>query len=197
MECQRDKKGKSRLILPHDYCVVDIETTGLTPTESEIIEISAVKYRNLRKVDTFSTLVRPEKEIGDMITELTGIDNEMVADAPDVSEAILRFSEFAADDILMGYNVNFDVNFLYDALMICHGKALSNDFVDVLRLTRKALPNFERRSQTRVAAFYGIPIRGAHRAETDCEICNAIYQRMREEPCIIEWTKGRTSVETR
>ncbi|MDO4863081.1 MAG: 3'-5' exonuclease [Ruminococcus sp.] len=187
MKDKRDKKGKSRLVLPRDYCVVDIETTGLTPSDSEIIEIAAVRYRDLERVGAFTTFVKPDKPISDFIVGLTGISNEMVADAPKISEAIIGFRDFVGDDIIMGYNVNFDINFLYDALLDCCGEALGNDFVDVLRFARKALPNLERRSQTRVADHLRINSKGAHRAEKDCEICNAIYQKLMKNVRITEW----------
>ena len=192
METEKRQKGKSLLALPEDYCVVDIETTGLSPRSCEIIEIAAVKYRGLKKVDTFTTLIRPKKRIPGFITELTGISNEMVADAPDISEAILSFYEFADGEMIMGYNVNFDIDFLYDALLKCHGIVFGNDFVDVVRFARKALPDMKGRSQTRVAEHFGISSYGAHRADVDCEICNEIYQRLMNEECIKECTKKKT-----
>lgn len=192
MESAKRMKGKSRLFLPSDYCVVDIETTGLSPEESEIIEISAVRYRDFKKAATFSTLIKPKKKIPRFITELTGISNDMVENAPAISEAISDFYSFVAEDTIMGYNVNFDINFLYDALLKCHGIVFDNDFVDVLRFARKALTELPSRSQTNVAAYYGIEIEGAHRAEKDCEICNAIYRRLMNEECIIACTKGKS-----
>ncbi|WP_051530658.1 PolC-type DNA polymerase III [Ruminococcus flavefaciens] len=181
MSSVKRRKGKSRIAFPEDYCVVDIETTGLSPEECEIIEIAAVRYRNGEKSAVFSTFVKPCNAISAFITQLTGITNEMVAEAPDISEAIKAFYEFAGDDMLMGYNVNFDINFLYDNLLRCHGIYLENDFVDVLRFARKVLPLMPDRKQTSVAAHYGINITGAHRAEKDCEICNACYIHLRDE----------------
>lgn len=174
-------KGKSLLIFPNDYCVIDIETTGLTPGQDEIIEIAAVRYRNMTKQASFDTFVRPVKRISSFITGLTGITNDMVADAPGISTAIAEFADFIGDDILMGYNVNFDINFLYDSLLSVTSRELSNNFVDVLRFARKALPHLPRRSQTDVAAYYGIETEGAHRADRDCEICNECYRKLMQE----------------
>lgn len=175
------KKGKSLLVFPGDYCVIDIETTGLTPAQDEIIEIAAVRYRNYTRQASFDTFVRPVKRISSFITRLTGITNEMVSDAPYISTAITDFADFVGDDILMGYNVNFDINFLYDSLLANTDRKLSNNFVDVLRFARIALPQLPRRSQTDVAAYYGIPTEGAHRADRDCEICNECYLRLMQE----------------
>lgn len=174
-------KGKSLLAFPENYCVIDIETTGMVPGQNEIIEIAAVRYRNYIKEAEFSTFIKPEKRIPAFITRLTGISNSMVEDAPDISCAVKKFTDFAGDDILMGYNVNFDINFLYDALMKNHGIELNNAFVDVLRFARKALPHLPSRAQTTVAEYYGIDTAGAHRATKDCEICNACYQKLMNE----------------
>lgn len=175
------KKGKSRMAFPEDYCVVDIETTGLAPETCEIIEIAAVRYRNGEKAAVFSTFVKPVSPIPAFITEMTGINDAMVENAPDIAEAVLDFYNFVGNDMIMGYNVNFDFNFLYDNLLRCHGLYLRNDFVDVLRFSRKALPLLPNRRQTTVAAHYGIPVTGAHRAAKDCEICNACYLCLRAE----------------
>ncbi len=175
------RKGKSRIEFPEDYCVVDIETTGLDPETCEIIEIAAVRYRNGIKEAVFSTFVKPERHIPEFITGMTGIDDTMVENAPDIKTAILDFYNFAGNDMLMGYNVNFDINFLYDNLLRCHGIYLQNDFVDVLRFSRKVLTLLPDRRQTTVAAHYGIEIAGAHRAARDCEICNACYICLRDE----------------
>lgn len=177
----RNFKGKSLLVFPKDYTVIDIETSGISPTDSEIIEISAIHYRDCEKREIFSTLVKPRNRISYFITELTGITNDMVRYAPDITRATAAFYDFIGNDILMGYNVNFDINFLYDNLMIYHGIPLTNDFVDVLRFARKALPDLSNRRQTTVAAYYGINIEGAHRALKDCEICNACYNKLKNE----------------
>lgn len=94
----RDRKGKSSILFPTDYVVVDIETTGLSPQYDEIIEIAAIKYRAGVKVDQFTTLVKPECEIDEYITELTGITNEMVATAPKVADCIADFNKYICDE---------------------------------------------------------------------------------------------------
>lgn len=177
----REFKGKSLLAFPKDYTVIDIETSGLSPAESEIIEISAIRYRNHEKSDVFSTLVKPAKRISYFITQLTGITNDMVKFAPNITYAVSAFYGFIGNDILMGYNVHFDINFLYDNLMQHCGVPLTNDFVDVLRFARQALPHLRNRSQTTVAEHYGISAQGAHRALRDCEICNACYNELKKE----------------
>ena len=178
---ERVFKGKSLFAFPSDYTVVDIETTGLVSGECEIIEVSALKYRGEVLQDSFSYLIKPMQPISPFITNLTGITNDMVEGAPEINEVMPKFYEFIGDDILIGHNVNFDINFLYDNLWHYSGLVLDNSFVDTLRLARKALPFLSNHRQTTVAAYYGISTDGAHRALRDCEICNACYINLKKE----------------
>lgn len=178
MNC-RDKKGKMLIEVPDDYTVVDIETTGLSPEGSEIIEISAIKYRARAAVNQFSTLVKPKGRISWFITNLTGITQEMASMGMEITQALSSFKGFLGDDIIVGYNVNFDINFLYDNLMAHFGVPLSNDYVDVLRFARKYLPELPNHRQVTVAEYFGLSIEGAHRAAKDCLICNGCLEGIR------------------
>lgn len=177
----REGKGRSIVAFPSSYTVIDIETTGLDPRFCDIIEIAAIKYSSGQKTDVFSTLVHPEEPIDDYVTELTGITNEMLKNAPDISEGIQKFYEFIGDDLLIGYNVNFDINFLYDNLKRCHSLTLSNSFVDVMRIARKVLPELKNHRQATVSAHYGVSSPGAHRAAPDCETCQAIFEKLQAD----------------
>ncbi len=171
----REHKGKSLFAFPSDYTVVDIETTGLIAGACEIIEVAALKYRNEKLRDVFSTLIKPVAHIDRFITRLTGITDAMVENAPNVADVMRAFYGFVEKDIIIGHNVNFDVDFLYDNLLSHNGLILDNSFVDTLRLARKALPHLPNHKQTTIAEYYGIATDGAHRATRDCEICNACY----------------------
>ena len=177
---ERKFKGQSLFAFPSDYTVVDIETNG-TGNFCEIIEVSALKCRGDIAVDSFSSLIKPTEPIGWFITRLTGITDDMVKDAPEPADVLRRFYDFVGDDIIIGHNVNFDVNMLYDKLWLHVGLVLDNSFVDTLRLARKALPKLYNHKQTTVAEYYGIATNGAHRAARDCEICHACYQRLKKE----------------
>ena len=87
-------RGKSLNLYPDDYTIVDIETTGFDPINNKITEISAVKYRSNRKVDEYATLVYIDEKIPDIITKLTGITNDMLEGAPNLSVAIKGLIEF-------------------------------------------------------------------------------------------------------
>lgn len=177
---ERKFKGKSLFAFPSDYTVVDIETNGLYDV-CEIIEVSALKYRGEVLTDSFSSLIKPTQRISWFITRLTGITDRMVENAPDITDVMREFYAFIGDDILIGHNVHFDVNFLYDNLWRHNGLILDNSFVDTLRLARKALPQLPNHKQTTVAEYYGIATDGAHRALRDCEICNACYLNLKRE----------------
>lgn len=177
----REKKGKSIIDFPSDYVVIDIETTGLDSYYCEIIEIAAIKYSSGQKIDSFSTLIKSKEPLDEFITKLTGITNEMLENAPSISESILEFYNFVGNNILIGYNVNFDINFLYDNLISFHSLALSNPFIDIMRIARKVLPDLKNHKQKTVARHYGISIDGAHRAFTDCEICNSCFLALQSD----------------
>lgn len=178
---KRQFKGESLFAFPSDYTVVDIETNAISAEECEIIEVSALKYRDEVLQGSFSSLIKPTQPIGRFITKLTGITDETVENAPDVKDVLRKFYDFIGKDILIGHNVNFDVDFLYDNLWLHNGLVLDNSFVDTLRLARKALPWLSNHKQTTVADYYGIPTVGAHRALRDCEICNACYLNLKRE----------------
>ena len=90
----REQKGNSLIEFPNKYIAFDIETTGLDPMYDEIIEIGAIKIENGKEVEVFNTLVKPEYEIDEFISELTGITNEMVKESPSIDEVLPKFIDF-------------------------------------------------------------------------------------------------------
>lgn len=161
-------KGKSLLDFPSDYTLIDIETTGLDPNYDEIIEIAAIRIRNNMIDSTFSTLVKPERLIDNFITELTGITNDMVANSLPIEPNLYKLHSFINNDILIGHNVNFDVNFLYDNYIKYTPYLFKNNFVDTLRLSRKVYPDLGSHSLSYLTRSLGIISKTSHRAEADC-----------------------------
>lgn len=168
IETKRTHKGKSLVLFPEDYTVVDIETTGFDPMFDEIIEVAGIKYRGRNEVGRFQSLVKPDDGIPDYITALTGISNEMVADAPGIEDVLPRFLEFIGEDIVVGHNVHFDVNFIYDYAEGFELKPFSNDLVDTLRLSRRLYPELQSHKLSALAAHFGVEPDGEHRALADC-----------------------------
>lgn len=177
---EREHKGKSMMAAVEDYVVLDLETTGLDPKWDEIIEIGALRVRGGVVEATYQSLVNPKCEIDSFITELTGITNEMLLDAPEIGAVLPAFREFIGEDIVMGHNVNFDVNFLYDRSEKLGLEPFSNDFVDTMRISRR-LYREERHHRLidmaqRLCGFKEDDT--AHRALSDVEVTKACYDTM-------------------
>ena len=109
----------------------------------DIIEIGAVRVEDVEIVDTFDSLVNMGYEVSSFITELTGITDKMLEEAPRLNDAISKFEAFAGDSVLLAHNASFDMNFLYAAYEKVLGKPMKNDYVDTLRVARKALSDME------------------------------------------------------
>ncbi len=187
----RENKGKSIIALPSEYVVIDTETTGLDYDCCSLIEVAAVKFSNGAETGRFTSLVKPEpyevlndadewvpEYVDDFITQLTGITNEMLAAAPGPEEVIPLFLDFLGDAVLIGHNVNFDINFLYDAAKAV-GRTLSNDFVDNLRISRKFFPELPHHRLADIAKVCSIPQPEAHRAEADCIVTAGCFEYMK------------------
>jgi DNA polymerase-3 subunit epsilon len=168
-------KGKSILELIDDYVVVDIETTGLSPEYDEIIELSSLRIKNNEIIDQFSTLCKPNYEIPVFITELTGITNDMVKDAPKVENILEEYINFIGNSIIIGHNVNFDINFIYDNYKKYYNKELSNNFIDTMRLSRRALPELEHHRLIDLSEYFNIKEKNSHRGLIDCDKTFKVY----------------------
>lgn len=178
------KKGRSLLDLPQDYTVIDLETTGLEPRYDDIIEVACIKYRGGEEVGRFQSLVQPPLQndeeddegepyyVDEFIESLTGITNEMLADAPKFDAIEQQVADFLNGELLVGHNVNFDINFLYDNLEP-YGVEIGNDFVDTMRLSRRALPDLPHHRLNDLAEYFSIDGEH-HRAMGDCEMTNHI-----------------------
>ncbi len=183
MAAYREEKGHS-LLDPADYgySVIDIETTGLQPSKSEIIEIAAINVGEDGEIeDTFHSLIKPKKAISKRITSINGITNEMVADAPSIEEVLPKFIAFIGDNTVIGHNVNFDVNFIYDASENILGEPFTNDCIDTLRWSRKVLPDLEEHSLSALIEHYGITNDQEHRALSDCKATKELYEMLLDD----------------
>lgn len=184
---ERICRGNSLIEFPEKYCVVDIETTGLKPEYSEIIEIGAVMYERGEETAQFNKLIKPHQRqpeglyVSPFISGLTGITDDMLEDAPYIEEVLPEFEEFVGGSFIMGYNVCFDVNFLYDNFMKYLNKPLTNDFVDVLRIARKVLSDMARHSLSNLTRYYGIEHKDAHRAVSDCVAAHRCYLYLKDD----------------
>lgn len=177
-KASRPNKGKSLLIALSDFVSLDIETTGLSPMYDEIIELGAVKYRDGKAVDTFSSLVKPENPIDDFITQMTGITNKMLEDASSLFAVLPTFIDFIGSDVIVGHNVNFDINFIYDACDSLGLPSFSNDFVDTMRLARRMYKGLPNHKLDTLIDHFGLERRTLHRGLGDCELTAECFQHM-------------------
>lgn len=181
----REHKGKSIISFPENYCIIDIETTGLSPAYDSIIEISSLKISNDKIIDTFSSLVQPYSIDGEYIDsyieELTGITNEMLSTAPLEKDVLPLFKNFIGDSILVGHNVHFDINFLYDSFINRLDTPLCNDFIDTMRISKRLHRELSHHRLSDIALLYGIDYSSAHRSLVDCNITFECYLKMKSE----------------
>ena len=184
---QPRNKGKNLILIPETYCVIDIETTGLSPDFDSIIEVSAVKYRNGQETDHFTSLIKPEDTyddgsyIDEFIEELTGITNEMLSTAPNPVIVLRQLKDFLDDNILIGHNVNFDINFLYDNFTRYLSEPFTNDFVDTMRISRMLHPEERHHRLKDLSERYNIDYSNAHRALADCYLTQACLEHLNAE----------------
>lgn len=163
-----ENKGRSLLEFPERFIVIDLETTGLSPTNNEIIEIAAVMYEGGIEIGTFCQLVKPELAVSSIITNITGITNIMLKNAPKIKAILPDLLKFIGDDILVAHNANFDMSFLSDKFR-CHlGHEFNNDFVDTLRISRKAYPEFPKHGLAYLCNMIPLENMNSHRALADC-----------------------------
>lgn len=120
--------------------VLDVETTGLDYRREKIIEFAAVKLVNNVIVDKYETLINPKQEIRRSSMEIHGITEEMVADAPEISEVMPNILEFIKDYPIIGHNVVFDFNFISQACRELYGKGITNKKIDTLIMFKEVFP---------------------------------------------------------
>lgn len=161
-------------MLPERFIVFDFETTGLDPARHEIIEIGAIRVnRDSDLHDTFSALVIPKGRISAKITQITGIDRDMIkADGLPLAEAIDQFREFVGPLPMVAFNAEFDRAFLSAACQRVGADQFGNRFHCALELSRKAWPRRKSYKLQAICADAGIRAQsgGAHRALPDCEL---------------------------
>ena len=177
---KREFKGESLQYFPDSYIIIDTETTGLDPKRDAIIEIAALKVVNGTIIDTYSSLINPEHPVNFFVTELTGITNKELSEAPLASEVLPSFYDFIEDFILVGHNVNFDINFLYDHILSLMGKYVSNDYVDTLYISRRYYKNVPNHKLETLSKFLEIEQNTFHRALSDCMTTFSLYNILEE-----------------
>lgn len=155
---------------------LDIETTGLDPKNDSIIEIGAVKFNGNRVLDEFSTLINPRKPINSFITNLTGITNAMVMNAPLLADVYPQLETFIGDHPILGQNVGFDISFFQR-----YGAFKANPVIDTYELAAVLMPSAPRYGLGSLCHQLGVILSEAHRAINDARATMGVYNKLYEK----------------
>ncbi|MCB9252260.1 MAG: GIY-YIG nuclease family protein [Flavobacteriales bacterium] len=159
------------------FAIVDIETTGGRPGKDGITEIAIVLHDGEKVVSTFSTLINPFRNIPYQITRITGIDNEMVQDAPGFHEVAKEIVELTEGAVFVAHNVNFDYAFLKQAFLEL-GYTYQRKTMCTVRLSRITFPGFPSYSLGNLCEKLGIEITNRHRALGDAMATAILFDRI-------------------
>ncbi|MCI9534594.1 MAG: 3'-5' exonuclease [Lachnospiraceae bacterium] len=165
--------------MEQSYVAVDLETTGLEAKRDKIIEIGAIHVVKGREIAAFHSMVNPHRRLKEQITELTGITDDMVENAPDIGDIIEEFAEFCGQAPLLGHRIMFDYSFLKRAA-VNHGIPFEKNGIDTLKLCRHFLPEDQPKNLSAACEFFGIRRKKAHRALEDARDAHYLYQRLAE-----------------
>ncbi|MGD2154633.1 MAG: 3'-5' exonuclease [Gemmatimonadales bacterium] len=169
-----------------DFVVVDVESTGGSPARGDrVTEVAAMRMRDGELVDSFESLVNPERPIPPSVTALTNITEEMVADAPKFRELLEPLKRTLRGAVFVAHNVGFDWRFLDSEFRRCGGGRLEGERLCTLRLARRLHPELRRRSLAVLANHYAIPVESHHRAGDDArataELLGRFFDRLGDE----------------
>jgi DNA polymerase-3 subunit epsilon len=167
---QRSEQVLSEL----EYVVIDVEATGLRPGNHRLIEVAGLRARGAVVLDTFQSLINPQRPLPRFITAFTGITPEMVASAAPAAEVLPRLLEFLGDHLIVGHNVSFDLGFLdHEAARL--GLSLPMASLDTITLARCFVPELRRYKLDILARYLGVAIHDRHRAPGDARITQEVF----------------------
>ncbi len=161
------------------YIIFDIETTGLSPQKEAITEIGAVKLMDGEVVDTFSKLVNPNQSIPPKITEITGITDDMVKDAPSIEQILPLFLEFCGKNPVVAHNASFDVSFIKAAAERLE-TAFDNPVIDTVQLSKELFPDEDKHNLEAVCRRMEVSLTNHHRALDDAKATAKAFVKMRQ-----------------
>ena len=159
------------------YTIIDIETTGNGIKGNRITEISIFKYDGYEIIDEYTSLVNPECEIPYFITGLTGIDNDLVRNAPTWEEIASKVLEITQDTVFVAHSVNFDYNVIKNEFQNI-GINFSRKKLCTVRLSRKLIPGLNSYSLGKLCSSLNIPLTDRHRAKGDAQATVILFKKL-------------------
>ncbi len=170
-----------RLLEDDTYIVFDVETTGLSAVYDTVIELAAVRVRGGEIIDRFERFANPHHPLSSTTTELTGITDDMVKDAPEVADVMKEFIEFIGDAILVAHNASFDMGFFYESCKKAGIETVNYPAIDTLELARMLYPDLRNHRLNTLAKKFGIELTQHHRAIYDTEATAHLFVRLMKD----------------
>lgn len=161
-----------------EFTVLDFETTGQSANTSRVIEIGLVKIKNYKVVDTYKSFLNPDQHIPYFITQLTGISNFDVVNAPSFDEIINDITNFVGNSILVAHNMSFDYSFLKREYFYAGIELFENPTLCTLKLARRLYPTLPSKSLGNLVKHFRIRHKGVHRALGDATATAKILIKM-------------------
>ena len=178
------KNPRGQVLEDATYCVLDLETTGISITTEKITEVGIMKVKNDEVIDEFEIFVNPEKPIPQRVVEVTNITDEMVKDAETIDKVFPKILEFVGDSIIVAHNASFDVGFLkHNAKLL--GYEFNNTYIDTLPLAKDLFPDLKKYKLGKIADSLGIEVDVAHRAladvDTTVKVFNVMLKKLKDK----------------
>jgi DNA polymerase-3 subunit alpha (Gram-positive type) len=175
-------ESENRALAETDFVVFDLETTGAKAPPCRITEIGAYRVKNGKIIDEYQTLVNPETAIPLFISQLTGITDAMVKNAPKFRDVAADFLNFIGDSVLVAHNAHFDMHFLNHEIGRIHTDyRVKNPSLCTVRISRRLLPNVENHRLNTLANHYSVALLNHHRASDDAHATAHIFVNLLEE----------------
>jgi DNA polymerase-3 subunit epsilon len=179
---------------PKPIVIVDVETSGMSPSRARIIEIACIRVENGKEVDRFVSLVDPDINIGREIQAITSITNDMVKDAPSFAQIAPRVDEIFKDAVLCAHNARFDYSFV-KAEMERAGFSFKKQMLCTAKLSRSLFPKYKHHDLSSIIERHDIACAARHRAEGDADVLLRFLEMIDEDikPAKLETALGKVS----
>ena len=160
------------------FAVIDLETTGGRPPLHKITEIGGVRIERGRIIESYHTLVNPQREIPPFITRFTGISQKMVEDAPVIADILPGLRDFMRDAVFVGHNANFDLQFIDHEIQEVTGGILKNPILDTIKLAKSLELDTPKFGLDSLVEYFNIRCDKRHRALPDAEMTGKVLLKL-------------------